>query len=278
MPKLRRTAALIALAALWLFVPATGQAASLKIGGTGAALATMRILGNAFSRIHPDVTVEIPNSLGSEGGIQAVLQGAVDIGLSARPLKDREREAGARGIPYAKTPFILFTGRRAAEIDLTRAQVVEIYAGGGPTWPDGNPIRVVIRPERESDMEMLKVHFPGIEGALKVARTRRGTPMAYSDQDAMDLVEGAPGSMTTGTLTAIIGERRPLKAISIDGIVPTVENLENGSYTLAKTLWFVIGPEPSEMVMNFIRFVNSAEGAALLRDTGNLPLSSERTK
>ncbi len=278
MPKLRRTAALMALAALWLFVPATGQAASLKIGGTGAALATMRILGNAFSRIHPDVTVEIPNSLGSRGGIQAVLQGAVDIGLSARPLKDREREAGARGIPYAKTPFILFTGRTAAEINLTRAQVVEIYAGGGPTWPDGNPIRVVIRPEDESDMEMLKVHFPGMEGALKVARARRGTPMPYSDQDVMDLVEGAPGSMTTGTLTAIIAERRPLKAISIDGIVPTVENLENGSYTLAKTLSFVIGPEPSEMVMNFIRFVNSAEGAAVLRDTGNLPLSSERIK
>ena len=278
MPKLRRTAALIALAALWLLVPATGQAASLKIGGTGSALGAMRILGDAFTRIHPDVTVEIPNSLGSGGGIQAVLHGAMDIGLSARPLKDREREAGARGIPYAKTPFILFTGRKAAEINLTRAQVVEIYAGGGPTWPDGNPIRVIMRSKDESDMDMLKVHFPGMEGALKIARARRGTPMAYSDQDTMELVEGVSGSMTTGTLTAILAERRSLKAISIDGIVPTVENLENGSYTLAKTLWFVIGPEPSEMVMNFIRFVNSAEGAAVLRDTGNLPLSSERTK
>ena len=238
----------------------------------------MRILGDAFSRIHPDVTVEIPKSLGSGGGIKAVLQGAVDIGLSARPLKDREREAGARGIPYAKTPFILFTGGRAAEINLTRAQVVEVYAGGGPTWPDGNPIRVVIRPERESDTEMLKVHFPGMEGALKIARARRGTPMAYSDQDGMEIVESASGSITTGTLTAIIAERRPLKAISIDGVAPTVENLENGSYTLAKTLSFVIGPDSSPLVMKFIRFVNSAEGAAVLRGTGNLPLSSERQK
>lgn len=278
MPKVRRTAALMALAALWLFVPATGHAASLKIGGTGSALGTMRILGNAFTIIYPDVTVEIPNSLGSGGGIRAVLRGAVDIALSSRPLKDRERAAGARELPYARTPFILYSSRRNPEINLTRAEVVEIFTGDGPTWPDGAPIRVILRPEKDSDTAMLTANFPGMDEALKIARMRRGSPTAYSDQDAMKLAESAPGSVTTGTLTAVIAERRPLRGIPIDGVVPTVANLENGSYTLAKTLSFVIGPEPSEMVMNFIRFVDSVEGAAVLRGTGNLPLSSERQK
>lgn len=276
MPKVRRTAALMALAALWLFVPATGQAASLKIGGTGSALGTMRILCDAFTRIHADVTVEIPNSLGSGGGIQAVLHGAIDIALSSRPLKDGERAVGARELPYSKTPFILYTSRRNPEIGLTRAEVVEIFTGHGPTWPDGTPIRVILRPERDSDTDILTANFPGMDRALKIARMSRGFPTAYSDQDAMDLAESAPGSVTTGTLTAIVAERRPLKGIPIDGVAPTVANLENGSYTLSKTLSFVIGPDPSPSAMKFIRFVNSAEGAAVLRGTGNLPLSSER--
>ncbi|MFQ5494285.1 MAG: PstS family phosphate ABC transporter substrate-binding protein [Phycisphaerae bacterium] len=278
MPKLRRTAALMALAALWLLVPAPGQATVLKVGGTGAALGTMRLLCNAFSRLHPDVTVEIPNSLGSGGGIQAVLHGAVDIALSARPLKERERAAGARELPYARTPFILYTSRRHPEITLTRAEVVEIFTGHGPTWPDGTPIRVILRPEKDSDTDMLTANFPGMDGALKIARISRGAPTAYSDQDAMDLAERAPGSVSTGTLTAVIAEKRPLKGIPIDGVAPSVANLENGSYTLAKTLSFVTGPEPSEMVNDFIRFVNSAEGAAVLRGTGNLPLPSDRQK
>ena len=52
------------------------------------------ILGAAFAEANPGVTVTILPSLGSGGGIKAVLAGAIDIGLSARPSKATERDAG----------------------------------------------------------------------------------------------------------------------------------------------------------------------------------------
>ena len=36
---------------------------------------------------HPEISVVIPLSLGSTGGIKAVIAGAIDIRLSSRPLR-----------------------------------------------------------------------------------------------------------------------------------------------------------------------------------------------
>ena len=52
--------------------PADASAETLKIGGTGAALATMKLLGAAAERSHPGTRVEVLPSLGGAGGIMAV--------------------------------------------------------------------------------------------------------------------------------------------------------------------------------------------------------------
>ncbi len=62
-----------------LLSPTAGLATTLKIGGTGAALGTMRILADAFTRKNPDISVEVPGSLDSSGGIKAVIAGALDV-------------------------------------------------------------------------------------------------------------------------------------------------------------------------------------------------------
>ena len=67
----------VVVTAFCLLFTAGSFAATLKIGGTGAALGTMRILADQFVRMRPDISVVIPDSLGSGGGIKAVLAGAL---------------------------------------------------------------------------------------------------------------------------------------------------------------------------------------------------------
>ncbi len=92
--RMRVAGVLMATAIMGFGAPSAGLAETLKIGGTGGALGTMQILGRAFEKQHAGVSVEILPSLGSGGGIKAVLAGAIDIGLSARRLKAKERDAG----------------------------------------------------------------------------------------------------------------------------------------------------------------------------------------
>ncbi len=255
--------------------PATGNAETLKIGGTGAALGTMRIVAEAYMRRHPGTTVEVFDSLGSGGGIKAVLAGALQIGLSSRPLKQSERDAGAVATTYAKTPFILVTpGSSGEPINLTSEEITRFFTGKPTTWPDGTPVRIVLRNEGDSTTTMLVENFAGMSEALASARATQGISMAFTDQEEMDLAEDTPGSMATGTLTALLSERRRLTPIAVDGVAPTVENLASGTYRFSKVLSVVVSAAPAPSVQSFMRYLLSAEGATILTEYGNLPVGA----
>ncbi len=215
-----------------LLSPAAGLAATLKIGGTGAALGTARILADAFTRRNPDISIEVPGSLGSRGGIKAVIAGALDVGLSSRPLKSKERQAGARQIHYARTPFVLVTSARDSipSPALSSPYRVEIFSGASTYWGDGTPIRIILRSERDTSTRLLISAFEGMHAALAKARAMPGIPVTPTEQDNMDLAESLAGSLTTASLTALLAENRPLTPIVIDGVAPTLDNLANGSY------------------------------------------------
>ena len=269
----RAWAARLILTAAYLASPAAGQAESLTIGGTGVALGTMRALAERFVEQSPGARIEVLPSLGSGGGIRALLGGDLDIALSARPLKKGEREAGASEFAYAQTPFVLVTSRRDAGAGLTRADLLEIYAGERISWPDATPIRLILRPESDSGWKILVAHMPGLADSLARSKHRGRLPLAYTDQETMDLAETLDGSLTTAAFSAVIAEGRSLQPLALDGVAPTVDNLSNGSYPLSVTLYAVLPSDPGGLTKRFIRFLTSAEGTGLLRRHGNLPLA-----
>lgn len=259
------------VACLWL--PAPGHASSIKIGGTGSAIGTMRILADAFQKTHPGLSIEIPKSVGSGGAVKGVLKGIFALGVMSRPLREKERKAGAIQIPYAKTPFVFVTREGHGKDGLSFAELVSIFGGETTVWKDGTRIRLVLRPDSDSDTTLLKAKIPGMTAALAKARRVPGIPVAFTDQEALDGAETTKGVLTTGTLSSILSENRPLVPIPINGVAPTGENLANGSYPLFKILSFVVSPKSSPLAKEFIRFVGSAEGAAILRKNGQLPVS-----
>ena len=267
--------AVLFAAVVGLLFPAGSFAATLKIGGTGAALGTMRILADEFVRLRPDISVEIPDSLGSGGGIKAVLAGALDIALSSRQLKPKERDEGARATHYATTPFVLVT--RVSESNpapgLSSQELVKAFSGDKVHWKDGTPIRIILRNERDTSTKILIASFDGMDAALARARAIPGISVAFTEQDNMDLAETLPGALTTGSLTAILAENRPLAPIAIDGVAPTLENLATGAYKISKSFYLVTGSATSGTALEFIRFIRSAKGASILRTTGNLAVS-----
>lgn len=257
--------------ALELLTSKSKAADTLKVGGTGGSLGTMHILADAFMAQHPDVSVEIPQSLGSGGGIRAVIDGVIDIGLSSRLLKPAELERGARQRTYAKTAFVLVTSNMASGLNLTSGELLDIFSGSRVFWENGDIIRVILRPADDSDARILVSAFAGMKGALEQARKLRGVPVAYTDQEAMDKAEKIRGSLTTATIASVQSENRALNPVAIDGVAPTIENVSNGSYRIAKTLYLITGSNDRPVVQEFIRFVQSEAGAEILRRTGHAP-------
>src|ERR1700704_6586574 len=63
----------------------------LIFAGSGTNLPITRLLVEAFRQHHPENSIEVPASLGSTGGIRAVADGVIALGLISRPLKSQEQ-------------------------------------------------------------------------------------------------------------------------------------------------------------------------------------------
>ena len=242
---------------------------TLKIGGDGSALGSMKVLSEAFAKSHPGVTVQVLPSLGSPGGINAVLDGRIDIGLSGRALTEEGRKRGAIATEYAKTPFIFETNKDTRASNLSINDLVEIYRGDRPTWPDGTRIRLVLRPEHDIDTDILKQISPGMNEAVKTALSRRGMIMALTNQESDNLVETIPGSLGVSTLSQIISEKRSSKVLSFNGVKPSVKTLADGTYPLVKTFYVVTPAKIPAPVKMFNDFVRSPTGRQILMETGH---------
>lgn len=246
----------------------------LTIGGTGASLGTMRRLGEAFRDENPGVQLVLPNSLGTTGGLRAVIAGAIDIATSVRPVTAEEAAAGARSVQYARSPFGFVTSHRNPPTDLTTADIVDIFAMKRRTWPDGTPIRVVLRTRRDGDSLFIIERFPATEAVLDATHAKQILPVAQTDQINLDMAEKLEGSFTTSTIAAVISEERNLRILRLDGVAPTLDAIASGAYPHVRPLYFVTTATTSEAGHAFVDFVRSPRGAEILVRCGNAPVVS----
>lgn len=238
----------------------------IRIGGTGGALEAMKGLAAEFSRIHAGIAVRIVPSMGSTGGIKAVLAGDIDIGLSSRRLQKSEDGAIARS--YGRTPLGLATMKKHTPPGFTVQELADIYAGRNGKWPDGSSLRVVLRPAAEFDSMLLKGMSEEMDRAVTGALQRKGMILAVTDQDSADAIERVPGALGTVTLAQIVSEKRPFRILALNGVKPDLHTLVSGSYPYFKTYYVITKQTSSPAVRGFVDFIFSRQGREILTRYG----------
>ncbi len=264
----------------WLAVSASGGLGQdpqkiLKIGGTGAALATINQVAAAFEKKHAGVRFVIPPSLGSTGGIKAVIAGALDLGLSSRPLTESERRQGAVALEYGRSPLLLVTSHKDAGVSFTLKQVAALYAVEARKFPDGTPMRLVIRPEYDVDTILIRSFSPEMDQAVQTAMSRQGMILAPTDQENADDLERIYGAIGWMSQAQMLAEKRVVSPLVLENIKPTVENLTSGRYPFFKPFFVVTRGRPSPLAASFLEFLTSAEGRAILLKTGHVVETKE---
>lgn len=103
------------------------------------------------------------------------------------------------------------------------------------------------------------------ENGNKVDYTTDMAEITNSTSVMLTTVEGNPyaiGYVSMGSLNDSV------KAVCIDGVEPTVENVSNGTYAVSRPFNIATGEEVSEVAQDFIDFIMSAEGQAVVADKG----------
>lgn len=256
--------------AVLLLTPPLIAAEPLRIGGTGSGTALMKTLAESYQKTHPGTVFEIVQpTLGSSGGFRALAAGHIDIAISGRP--PREDEGRFATIDYARSPLVFASNSQQKPVNLSRREISDIYAGQRKNWPNGEPIRLILRSPFESDTLTLRQMGPEMSAAVDDALKRKAGPIGENDLDTLELIAKLPGSLGPTTLGLIRLLDQPLTIHPLDGIQPSVDALAAGTYPLVKPLYLNTRLQQDPATADFITFLQSAPARKLLLRLGHQP-------
>ena len=249
---------------------ATTAAAETKLSGTVtlAGSTSMQKLCEAmiesFEEVYPDITVTAEYT-GSGAGLEALAGGKTDIGNASRSLKDGEKQSGAVENVVAIDGIAVITHKDSLVADLTAQQLTDIYTGKITNWKDlGGADEAIVVLGREAGS--------GTRGAfeelLKIEDQCAYAQELDSTGGVLAKVAATPGSIGYVSLDVVDDT---VKALSLDGVEPTEENIVAGSYKLSRP--FVMATlgtieEQNDLVKTWFGYVQSDEGKTVIKAMG----------
>jgi phosphate transport system substrate-binding protein len=234
--------------------------ASIIIAGSTSVQPFAEVLAEAYMTLHPDVTIDIQGG-GSAAGIMAAQTGTANIGMSSRSLTEQEKSLWS--VEIARDGLAIIVHPDNPIINLTLNQVRDIYSGAITSWSSFGGRNTKIHVITREDGSGTRSAFESlVMGGIQI------TPRAIvqnSNGAVRQLVAGdrdAIGFMSLGLVDNTV------KAVELEGIVASRENIVNGSYGLSRPFLFLARSQPSGIVKDFIDFTLSADGERILEAEG----------
>lgn len=271
----RRKVLRVAAAAALNVLPSLPQALAqprkpgeVVLGGTGAGIAPLRkVLEGAGTSAH-----FVPN-LGSGGGLKALAAGAVDMALSARRLNDAERAQGMVEHELFRTPFVWAVHADTPLQGVSLAELADLYLGKRTTWPDGRVVRLILRPDTDSDTQLVKSISAALAIAITSAGQRLGVRVAITDDDAAADIERITGAIGTTTLALVMSQQRQVALPPLAGVTASVDSLVSGRYPYFKTIYLATRGAVTPEVSATLALLHSKSGATTLARAGCLAVA-----
>lgn len=240
----------------------TLQATALRLYATTSTLPLVNDLTSAYSRLNPSITFEIASS-NYDAMMERLLNGETPFFLTNH--LPPEELTPVVAFPVGQDALTVLVHPDNQITGLTTEQVRDIYQGWSGNWSEfggaDRPIMVFSREDgsgTRSEFESL------VMGDRRTARTAQLVP---SSAAVVTAVAREPDSI--GYVSMSYVDNR-VRALPIDGVLPSVENVINNSYPLRSFLYIAglrepDGSQPDDIHYRaFIGWVQSAEGQAVV--------------
>ncbi|MDW8245005.1 MAG: substrate-binding domain-containing protein, partial [Sandaracinaceae bacterium] len=167
----------------------------LHLAGSGSNLVITRALAAAFREAYPNAHLVVHESIGSTGGVRAVLDGVITLGLIARPLRPHEMHPRLRVFPYARVPIAIIAHPDVRTPFITQDEMIATLQGEAKPWPDGTPRIWLLRERGDAGTEVLIRHIKGLREAMEEALSAKRFRVVYHDHELIRAVLGLRGSL-----------------------------------------------------------------------------------
>ncbi|MDD4627549.1 MAG: phosphate ABC transporter substrate-binding protein [Syntrophomonas sp.] len=240
---------------------------SITIAGSTSVQPFSEVLAEEFQKKTPGVKINVQGG-GSSQGIETAISGAADIGASSRKLKDEEKKAGLKETLIALDAIAIVVHPSNQLNELKMEDLRNIYLGNIVNWKElggaDTPISIVCREEGS-----------GTRGAFEEI------VMNKQDIFAKSLIQNSTGAVRTTVagdknaigFVSLAAVDQDVKALKIDGVLPAVDNVKNGSYKISRPFIYLTRAASDNKIADaFIEFVLSDEGQSILGNEGAISI------
>lgn len=248
---------------------------SIMIKGSDTVLPLAQAEAEVFMMEYPDTSVSIIGG-GSGVGIAALIDGEIDIAMTSREMKGSEIEnAQANGIdPLEQTiawdGISVVVNPENPVSDLTFEQIKAIYVGDVSNWNEiGGEEREIVVLSRDSSSGTYEYFKDEVMEGNEYRADALINPSTGAIIQTVAQNKNAIGYVGVAYLDGTI------KALAVDNgsgaEEPTSENILEGTYPLARPLYFYTNGEPTGLALEFIEFISSETGEETIFEVGYFP-------
>ena len=270
---------LILLLAIFL-VAAYSDAKEVKVAVSGSST-VMPLAGLAaeeFNMLQDKYHVSVTSG-GTGVGIVDVAEGRSDIAMASREVQLAERQryetpsvkfmefvVGFDAICLVVSPDIYDSGVTS----LTKDEVKQIYVGDITNWEElGGPDMEIFVIGRKPGSGTRDTFNEIILGS-KEAESPGVTIDAWDSSEAKTAIRGSDSAI--GYMGYSYVMKGDVDVVSLDGISPTIENIKNETYPLARKLYFYTVGDPNPGAKAFLDYVLSPDGQKIALENGFIPI------
>ena len=264
---MKKIISLFAVLALMVCALASCDASKESVATDGST-SMNKVIGALGEAYENETGVSVTyNAIGSGAGIQAVLEGRCDIGLSSRNLKDEEAEKGLEGTVLAYDGIAIIVNPENPVKDLSLETIAKIYSGEIKNWKEvgGKDVEIVL-----IGREAGSGTRDGFEDITKTKDKCQYRQELTSTGDVITTVSSNPSAIGYASVASV---KDSVKIVSVDGVIPNEETIKNGSYAVQRPFVLVTNKEKelSESAKEFFDFITSEKANEIITSAGVVP-------
>ncbi|HIJ89909.1 MAG: substrate-binding domain-containing protein [Desulfobulbaceae bacterium] len=238
------------------------------IPGTGDSQVLLHKLAVLYRKTRP-FSVEIPESIGSGGGIRSVITGKNEIARVARPLTEKEKAHGLNFRIFAEAPIVFAVNPGVAETkNLSLEQIVGIYSGRIQQWDGLGGVGKIYAMSREAG-DSSRIVMENLIPGFKEISVPAGS-IVYSTPDAVKTLLASPNTIGYLPLPATFGTE--LTVLRVQDLEPSPANVRQKKYQFTIPLAMVWKDSLSPMAQDFLDFLSSPTARKLMLENGAIPV------
>ena len=268
-----RVSAVLTLVALSLFFCSGSFAAALdafkgekgeiKIAGGTAHIPVMKEAAARIMGLNPEIQISIAGG-GSGVGVKQVGEGLVDIGNTGRtPTENEVKQYGLQMFKWAIDGVAIVVNLANKVRSLNQDQAAAIFAGKIVNWNevggDDKQINLYTRDEASGTREVFweKALKKGDIAATANVIVSNGAMKGAVSQDPYGI-----GYVSVGHIDETVAP------VAFNGIEPSMQNVKDGKYPVARGLFSNTKGEPAGLVKKFIDYLFTEEGQQIVVEKG----------